>query len=230
MLLPILPRDPLRPDNQKSAHGALITFLVAATFASSVLSMASRPIFEEGHQGGIGIWKVALYSFLLILIVSGVQASVTHWTGPSPATVLWQRLAWVGTLIIDGYLVWLGCSAALDCVQFRWLMALSVYIAGMRFDFDSTEKLKRHPWISTTIMAVLIVSSFTHYVYPIMKPFWGGMPQPIKMTLEAKAPAQHAETIEAKLIEQTNDGFYVLLGNRSHATFIPRGLVSRIEY
>jgi hypothetical protein len=74
------------------------------------------------------------------------------------------------------------------------------------------------------------VSGFSHFVYPKLKPFWGGSPEAVTFTLKADSGIQGSPSLKASLIDQSADGFYLLIPPATHATFVPRSAVTRINY
>jgi uncharacterized membrane protein YfcA len=118
---------------------------------------------------------------------------------------------------------------------FFWIVAWFVMVAFVTLLVSHTlkdrENLKHTRWERVFLSFVpLIFGVYAFKVYPqIRHEVGGGVPVPIVLHLTKKVPPFDSEIVPVSLIDETEQGYYVLRGS-DKAVFVARSLVEAVEF
>lgn len=91
--------------------------------------------------------------------------------------------------------------------------------------------LKDGEWwkpLSTIFVALLV---FAQYYYPHMKASWGGgTPVNVTIYFSKDSPIKSNQCVTAQLVEESDEGFYIVSPKESRAIYVPRTAVSLIYF
>jgi len=108
-----------------------------------------------------------------------------------------------------------------------WLAALSVVGIGVGYiDLSPTMNMT-----SLALQVLFYLSIFTHYIYPHFRPEWGGgAPTLVTITFNRDAGYLAGRVTPAMLLDESDEGFYLVDRNVGHTYFVPRASISLIDY
>jgi hypothetical protein len=174
-------------------------------------------------------------------------------TGPSSGTIVlvmalsaalvtadqWKRfphwLAVLASLAFGGLLVFCGIRDLLYSHQ-QSPASIALWFIVSSF-FASTEmqsrswKLEIGNWKQSVTLCIGTVAGFSGLYYPHIKPSWGGGAPITAIIYFAKdSLILPSRSVSANILDETDNGFYVIGGNDKKATFIPRNEVTLVYY
>jgi hypothetical protein len=112
-----------------------------------------------------------------------------------------------------------------------WLSLVCLFTLQTSFKISNPEEVRKTEWerLFLTIVPV-IFGLYATKLYPkIPHQFGGGAPVPIILHSSKKLPALDSENATVSLIDETEQGYYVLSG-ADKAIFVARGLVEEVEF
>ncbi len=147
---------------------------------------------------------------------------------------------WPGTFVLLSFLHAIGTFIFALMFDDRRMFGAGLWFFGMGLlslyllhvikkpdEWRSIEWERQLPIFATVLLlySTLIYKNISSY-------FGGGVPVPVTMYFSsAKIPLTNSDTAELQLMEETNDGYYVLKpGDEKHAFFLKRDLVSAIHF
>jgi hypothetical protein len=112
-----------------------------------------------------------------------------------------------------------------------WFSLVSVLTLLVFHTARDPEKVRSIQWERFFLTFVpLIFGLYAFEVYPNLRhEFGGGAPVPIVLHLTKKLPVFDSESVPVSLIDETEQGYYVLRGS-DKAVFVARGLVEEVEF
>jgi hypothetical protein len=159
------------------------------------------------------------------------------------ASVVWSRQRFDGHPIL---FVSLSCllSAAFFVVLFKyadrglfwlvvWLSLVCFVTVASWYWMRSPEEIRTTEWERLFLFLVpIIFGVYATKLYPRIKPqFGGGEPVPVVLHLTKKLPAFDSEIATVSLLDETEQGYYVLRGkDADKGVFVTRSLVEEIEF
>jgi hypothetical protein len=79
--------------------------------------------------------------------------------------------------------------------------------------------------------AILLVAFYISSVFKLIQPkYGGGAPTAVTVFLQKPVAWLNTTTVSASLVDETDQGYYVLPSGKNGALFIPRSEVSSIYY
>ena len=109
-----------------------------------------------------------------------------------------------------------------------WMFMAGVVVRSIEFDSDRLRSaLDFRNWFFAMILVAFYISSVFQLVQP---KYGGGAPTPITLFLQKPVAWFNSTTISVSLIDETDQGYYVLSSGKDKALFIPRNDVSSIYY
>lgn len=77
----------------------------------------------------------------------------------------------------------------------------------------------------------LIVFVFGHHYYPHIKSSWGGgAPVAVTIYFSKDSVIKPSESLSAELVEESDEGYYIVGQKDSRAVFVPRNAVSLLYF
>lgn len=112
-----------------------------------------------------------------------------------------------------------------------WFTVVCAFTLQIYSSMRKREEIRRTPWERLFLFIVpAIFGLYALKVFPNIKhEFGGGAPVPIILHLSKKLPALDSENPTVSLIDETEQGYYVLSGT-DKAVFVARGLVEEVEF
>jgi hypothetical protein len=112
-----------------------------------------------------------------------------------------------------------------------WSSLVCLFTLSVSLKIDKREEIHKTEW--ERLILIIIPAVFFTYatrVYPkIRHEFGGGAPTPIVLHLTKRLLPFDSDMVSVSLIDETEDGYYVLFGN-NRAEFVTRSLVEEIEF
>jgi hypothetical protein len=76
-----------------------------------------------------------------------------------------------------------------------------------------------------------VLAIFSHYVYPHLKASWGGgTPANVTVYFTKDSLLSPNKAVQAQLVEESDEGFYIVGPKESKAIFVPRGAVALVYF
>ncbi len=167
--------------------------------------------------------------FLTITISASLGIVSRKWLDAHPFTLLV-----LSSLNAIAFFVLLFRYAYVDRTFFwftLWLSSICIFTLYVFLWLRKTEEMRRVEW--ERILGLVVGVVFFVYagkVYPHIKhQFGGGAPVPIILHMSKKLPAFDSENATVSLIDETEQGYYVLT-SADRAVFVTRGLVEEVEF
>jgi hypothetical protein len=112
-----------------------------------------------------------------------------------------------------------------------WLSLVCLFTLQVGSRIRKPEEARRTEWERLFLTIVpIIFGLYATKVYPnIRHHYGGGAPVPIVLHLTKKLPVFDAESVPVSLIDETEQGYYVLRDS-DKAMFVARGLVEEVEF
>jgi hypothetical protein len=174
-------------------------------------------------------WTGSGYIFIVLSIAAAVALGFLglKWLNTHP--FLFVSLSALNT----AGLLWILFRYA-DRSNFWFVVWLSV---ACTFTFHISQKLRKTEEIHRTewerLLLIIVPAIFGLYatrVFPNIKhEFGGGAPVPVILHLTKKLPPFDSEIVPVSLIDETEQGYYVLRGS-DKAVFVARGMVEAVEF
>jgi hypothetical protein len=112
-----------------------------------------------------------------------------------------------------------------------WSFLVCVFTLTVALKFENPNGIRKTEWERLALVIIpLVFFAYATKVYPkIRHEFGGGAPTPIILHLTKKLPPFDSDSVSVSLIDETEDGYYVLFGE-SRAEFVTRTTVEEIEF
>jgi hypothetical protein len=86
-------------------------------------------------------------------------------------------------------------------------------------------------WLNTVTQLLIPLLVYSVGIYPhVRRSFGGGAPTPAQIFLTTAIGNDPAKQFTATIIDETDAGFYVIQSNQKNVRYVPRSLVSSIEF
>lgn len=160
-------------------------------------------------------------------IVAGLGVSAKKWFNTHP--VLFVSLSFLNSLALLLILFeYAGRSIFWFVVWFSLACFFTLITSLKMQNPDEVRKMEWERMLLMIIPAMFVV--YATKIYPnIRHQFGGGESVPIVLHLAKKLPAFDSETVPVSLIDETEQGYYVIRGS-DKAVFVTRGLVEEVEF
>lgn len=119
--------------------------------------------------------------------------------------------------------------------NFFGIQALSLWfficIGATIFEVKTRRFVDSEEWVKTlgTLFALLVF--FAHSYYPHLKASWGGgTPMTATIYFTRDSPVSPNKSILVQLIEESDQGFYIVGAKESKAIFVPRSAVAMVYF
>jgi hypothetical protein len=216
----LLMRMQAKPWQQWSVFA--LSLYIASYSASFLLSVA----FQIEQSRRAAIMPFAISVGMLTLVVGPIHK-------------------WLKRPSLAGFLTWLTVFGLIQVNLIRGLtlghgftqdgLVLWVFVVAFSavtdlYDFPSNVGWHTD-WYSTVGTLLILITVFSSYVYPHIKSSWGGgQTLPVILYLNGASPVFQNQHWPVQLIEEAENGFYVLDKHEKKAVFIPRSAVSLVYF
>jgi hypothetical protein len=152
---------------------------------------------------------------------------------------------WLKKPSLAGFLTWLTVFGLIQVNLIRaltlghgftqdglvlWVFVVAVSAITDLYDFPSNVGWHTD-WYATVGTLLILITVFSSHVYPHIKPSWGGgQTLPIVLYLNGASPVFQNQHWPVQLIEEGENGFYVLDKHEKKAVFVPRSAVSLVYF
>jgi hypothetical protein len=193
--------------------------IAVSIFISSLLFPLPRP--DVLDNAGAAVW----------FLPGGLMIYGLSRTKPSrgvflrfPRSFLVIRLGAIAAVYFGAW--WIYHDAFWLCL---WLLGVPAAFYSYKSRWPKWRAIRPDILLLVLAFGLLFYSS---QIYPRMKPqFGGGLPPRIIVFLSEEGPLGSPNTrIEAKLIEETDAGYYLQPANAKDAYFLPRSAVAAIQF
>jgi hypothetical protein len=112
-----------------------------------------------------------------------------------------------------------------------WLSFVCAFTLQISFRMLGSERVRKTEWEKLLLtVAVIVFGLYANNIYPnIPHQFGDGRPLPVVLHLTKKMPVFDSDNVFALLVDETEQGYYVLYGS-DKAVFVTRGLVEEVEF
>ena len=249
--------NPLRP--RVLAAGIWFLFFATIPFVIEIEGNSIKPSSPERERWlrkrSTRFFFSTLSCFWLGMIVAyafDIPTDVGQ-AGPSTLTIIlviavsaalvfadqWNRFPhWLAVLGSLGFGFLLLSCGARDLLSYHHqsvaTIALWFWISGFlaHGEMQSRDwKFQIGNWKGSVLLGISAVVAFSSFYYPQMKPSWGGgEPVPATIYFAKDYLVLQGRIVSAKIVDETDAGFYVVGGSDKRATFIPRSEVAMVYY
>ena len=113
-----------------------------------------------------------------------------------------------------------------------WFIACTV-VATQEFKFRTMQSLLHgDEWWSKVLFVVFAaLVGFAHYVYPHLKTSWGGGSlTKVTIYLTETSLLKPGQAVQASLVDESDEGYYIVGPSEGRAVFIPRSSVALMYF
>jgi hypothetical protein len=216
---------PSKPEHEQWQRRRSTTFFfsAAAEFGIGVVLSNAFNLPPDGPKGPSLITICLVLIVGVILVFADQLKQFPHWLAVSGS------VAFGGIVMYCGFrdaFIWHRPSAAFIAL---WFIA-ATYLVTLEIRYRSW-KFKLGYWIQCVSFSIGAVTAFSTAYYPNIKPSWGGgSPIPATIYFTKDSLIMPSQSVAAKIIDETDGGFYIIGGSDTKATFIPRSAVAMVYY
>jgi hypothetical protein len=172
------------------------------------------------------VLPLAISGASLVLIVGPIYKWLKR---PSLAAVV-AGLTVFGLLQFNLVRALMGGQGFTHDALILWFFAVSLAAVTGFYDFPSNVGWHTD-WYGTIAVSLILITQFSSHVYPHIKSSWGGgQTLPITLYLNGASPVFQNQHWQVQLIDEAENGFYVLDKHEKKAVFVPRSAVSLVYF
>jgi hypothetical protein len=205
--------------------GGLVTYCLDILTSSACLLLMRYDSDQKNSWEFISLWVVGLLVPLLQKVgkkISWFQKFQTHWAFFALCTAL------------TGILVFLSfpSKGEFNGRQFALVLATIQLAVDLIKNSRNASGLDRVTgWTHLVFLSILPFILFGTWVYPHIKAaFGGGEPTPAEISLNLPSPSQTSDQIKVRIVDETDTGYYLIIGSEKSVHFLPRSVISQVEY
>jgi hypothetical protein len=210
-------------DPFRRTSGATIFGCTAASIALGMLLLRMFEIPQGAEQWGYETFTIVIAMLIcMILVIADKREHFPHWL------VLPVSLASCALLLFSGGRDLISHRQSLASIAL-WFMASSWFVAlEMR---ARSWKLQLGNWYQSLGWSITFLAVFSSIYYPQIQTSWGGgAPISAIIYFTKDSPLLPNRNVSAKILDETDAGFYLVGANDKRATFIPRSGIAMIYY
>jgi hypothetical protein len=122
-----------------------------------------------------------------------------------------------------------GSGFTIDALML-WIFAVALAFVTDLADFPANFGWHTD-WYATVAVALIFLTVFASHVYPNIKASWGGGETlPVTLYLNGNAPVMAGQRWHVQLVEESDNGYYVVNKGEQKAIFIPRSAVALVYF
>jgi hypothetical protein len=171
------------------------------------------------------VWLIAIIvTFGLVLFVSQL-----HKFPPLVSAV--ASVALVSSFIVtDVREVLVEHVFRVETVALWFFLVIMVTIVEIKIR-TNRKLIEGGEWSKPLVTLFVVLLVFAQYYYPNLKASWGGgTPVSVTISFTKDSAISPSKTVSAQLIEEADEGFYIVGPNESRAIYVPRNAVSFIYF
>lgn len=112
-----------------------------------------------------------------------------------------------------------------------WFFAVFIVTVGELKIRSGRNLLEHAEWSKPLVPLFAALLVFAQYYYPYLKSSWGGgAPVGVTICFTKDSAISSGKTISAELVEEADEGLYIVGSNESKAIFVPRSSVAYILF
>jgi hypothetical protein len=195
---------------------------VAAIPIQPILHFEGRQPFPKVFPLLVATGAIGLSAIIAKPGIQKIPRWLTHW-----ATLLCLGLATVSLLLMS-----LPFYHQFGVRQFvAYLFLIQVFSASLSRPLATPESRRTHNWLTTATQLIVPLLAYAIGVYPHVRgAFGGGDPTLAQIFLTSAIGSDPAKQFTAHIIDETDAGFYLIQSNHATVQYIPRSLISSIEF
>ena len=209
----------------------LLTFLLAELLATPISDFSfphsPHPYFGAlfAHKAWIWRWILAA-AWLAGLFMPGyvLNLGLKKFQTHPMATALFTGLCVLALLFVN--LSAMGRGSPFNITL--WLFLIGVWSAMMRDNYQKRDEMDH---LMPIVIGILALSSLAKWVYPLVKPSWGGGgPVQVVVYFANDSRLLPGQSVGANLLDESDGGFYIVESDQTRAIFIPRSSVASMYF
>lgn len=237
MMLPLMvahgffPRDEVSDNWQRYARNVISAtsyFLQCNTLAVGMLLIYAASGATTKRRPW---WEIV---FAMVLFASAYQFK--DWGGKAYKTNP-KKVVLIGSALTVAFFIWLYIAQSNFIVQIElWLFFVGSFIAIDRWVFWKSGGRPLSEWstynlANAGLLMIPILFYFSRVVYPLILPSWGGG-SPIRVVVYFSHDSRILpnQQFEADLIDESDNGLYVVKRGEKQAIFVPRQAISALFF
>lgn len=191
------------------------SIVIDLLFNSTSVSVTSMPVWAFVTLGVV--W--------LLLIVATRSSKIPEWVAVIVAVLLTAvyLVNPVRTLLFEhgfdtsSVALWFFVTTLLTIIEFQIRTKEDLITDG--------------GWSKPMAVVFALLLMFAQYYYPHLKASWGGgTPADVTVYFTKNSSIDPGKWVQAQLIEESDDGFYIVGPKESKAVFVPRSMVALIYF
>jgi hypothetical protein len=187
-----------------------------------ILHFEGRQPFQKTFFWIVATGVIGLSAILASRNHQKISRRVTHW-----ATLLCFGLATVSLLVMS-----VPFYHQFGIRQFvAYLFVIQIFSVSLSRPLATPESRRTHNWLNTATQLIIPLLAYAIGVYPhVREAFGGGEPTLAQIFVTSAIGSDPAKQFIAHIIDETDAGFYVIQSNHNTVRYIPRSLISSIEF
>jgi hypothetical protein len=205
--------------------GGLAIYCLDILASSACLLLMRYDSYPKNSWEFISLWTVGLLIPLLQKVgkkISWFQKFQTHWA------FFTLCIALTVILVSQSF----PSKGEFNGRQFALVLATIQLAAHLIKNSHNASGLDRITgWTHLVFVSILPFILFGTWVYPHIKAaFGGGEPTPAEISLNLPGPSQTSDQIKVLIVDETDIGYYLIIGSERSVHFLPRSVISQVEY
>jgi hypothetical protein len=214
-------------------HGYFFAVCFGGFYLSCIdcmTTIAIQPILHfEGSQLSQGVFTLMVATGVIggaAILASGESARIRRWV------THWVALLFCGIATLTLLAMSLPYHHQFGLRQFAaYLFTMQIISVSITRPLEIPAGGSTHNWLNTAAQLLVPLLAYSIGIYPhVRRPFGGGDPTSGQIFLTTTIGNDPAKQFTAAIIDETDAGFYVIQSNQKNVRYVPRTLVSSIEF
>jgi hypothetical protein len=125
---------------------------------------------------------------------------------------------------------WVEHVFRLDTVTLWFFAVIMVTLVELKI-LSGRNLAESGEWSKPLVALFVVLLAFAQYFYPHIKASWGGgAPVDVTICFTKDSAISPSKTVSAQLIDEADEGFYIVGTNDSKAIFVPRSAVAFVYF
>lgn len=227
-LAPLTNIEPVESKRERFARWIVrwATYCLMCSYAV----VGCEPLFFDDLPAGPMTWshsKGFMILFFLSMVSSIFLIAARRNYKRYPTICITIAIFYFAGFVIEIHSLW-GSATIRSMVWVGALFLLTIEFLSDEKGF--AEMARRHP-LGVVTLVLAVIAIYSNQLFPFMKATWGGgSTQTATVYFSKDSPIDPGETAKAALIEVSDSGFYLVLEGSNTATYIPKPLVTAMEF